>query len=93
MIDSECVEQVSQLLRPPVVDEVRSEACWVYLNGVTCGNDEQVDYFVRMGVVEVLQDMMRGNLHNADVFDALDAVIVGEDEHTHPESWRPQTGE
>lgn len=64
MIDSECVEQVARLLRPPVADEVKSEACWVYLNGVTCGNEEQVDYFVRMGVVEVLQEMIHNNLHN-----------------------------
>lgn len=92
MIDSECVEQVTRLLHLPVADEVKSEACWVYLNGVTCGNDDQVDYFVRMGVVEVLQDMIRGDLHNADVFDALEAVIVSEIEETHPESWRPQTG-
>ena len=93
MIDSECVEQVARLLRPPVADEVKSEACWVYLNGVTCGNEEQVDYFVRMGVVEVLQEMIHNNLHNGDVFDALEAVIVGVDAQTHAEGRRQQAGD
>lgn len=38
-----------------------------------------------MGVVEVLQEMIHNNLHNGDVFDALEAVIVGVDAQTHAE--------
>ncbi|KAK8819900.1 hypothetical protein WA538_002003, partial [Blastocystis sp. DL] len=89
VIDSECVEQVARLLRPPVADEVKSEACWVYLNGVTCGNEEQVDYFVRMGVVEVLQEMIHNNLHNGDVFDALEAVIKAGDSKLETDGRNP----
>lgn len=55
---------------------MRSEAYWVFMNGSTCGSDQQVDFFVRQGVIPILFSMIQSDQQNVDVYDALESIIV-----------------
>ena len=76
MIDSNCIQRIIALIHSPKADEVKSEAYWVFMNGSTCGNDQQVDFFVKQGVIPILFSMIQYDLQNADVYDALESIIV-----------------
>lgn len=49
---------------------------WILLNGTTCGNDQQVDYFVRKGVLSFFMDVIQDDDRFSDIVDALECILV-----------------
>lgn len=56
--------------------DIKNEAHWVLLNASTCGNDEQIDYFVKEGIIEYLLSLLQTENQCQDVEDAIYAIIV-----------------
>ena len=83
VIDSDCIQRIIALIHSSKADEVKSEAYWVFMNGSTCGDDQQVDFFVKQGVIPILLSMIQCDLQNADVYDALESIIVKQSSSSH----------
>ena len=77
MINSNCITQVIAMLDSPDYDKLKTEAYWVFMNGCTCGNDQQIEYFVQNGVIHILMSLLRNEQQNPEVFDALECIVVG----------------
>lgn len=48
----------------------------MFLNGTTCGKDEQVDYFVQNGVISFFMDVIYDDDKYKETFDALEFIQV-----------------
>ena len=55
---------------------MKNEANWVFLNASTCGDDDQIDYFVQNGVIPFLMSLLQTENQCQDLFDALDSILV-----------------
>lgn len=64
------------LLKSKIGKDIMNEANWVLLNASTCGNDEQIDYFVKEGIIESLLSLLQTENQCQDVEDAIYAIIV-----------------
>ena len=74
---SSIIDQIIAMLHSQSGDDLKTEAYWVFMNGCTCGNDEQIEFFVNNGVIDLLMSLLRNERQNLDVFDALECIVVG----------------
>ena len=65
------------LLKSDMGKDIKTDANWVFLNAPTCGSDEQIDYFVKEGIIEFLISLLQTENQCQDVEDAIYAIIVG----------------
>lgn len=76
IIDNDCVPLIFSLLNSSIGKDVKNEANWVFLNASTCGDDDQIDYFVQNGVIPFLMSLLQTENQCQDLFDALDSILV-----------------
>lgn len=65
-----------ELAKNEIIDDIKNEVNWILLNGTTCGNDKQVDYFVSKGVISFFMDVIQDDDKFNDIIDALESIIV-----------------
>ena len=52
---SNIIDQIIAMLHSQSGDDLKTEAYWVFMNGCTCGNDEQIEFFVNNGVIDLAE--------------------------------------
>lgn len=65
-----------QLLKSRWIDDIKNEVKWVFVNGATCGKDEQVEYFVRNGVISFFMRVINEDDKYTEIFDVLEDILV-----------------
>ena len=65
-----------KLLKSRWIDELKNDVKWVFMNGTTCGKDEQVDYFVRNGVISFFMNVICEDDKYKEIFDVLEFILV-----------------
>ena len=59
---SNIIDQIIAMLHSQSGDDLKTEAYWVFMNGCTCGNDEQIEFFVNNGVIDLLMSLLRNGV-------------------------------
>lgn len=76
VLDSGCIPRATHLCTDPSTDpSVRNEACWIILNSISCGTEQQIDSLVRKGAVRVLCQLLPEPTMSVMALEGLEKIL------------------